>query len=113
MLPRTYVIRVTDEVRRRYEDRIDRYEASGETEEAESWREALAQVEANDGQEHEELVCAVCGYRYLKPTHSGKARPHKAAAPRAASWDEMRELRTAIAAMQAELDRMLDQLEPD
>ena len=109
----TSVTRVTDEVRRRYDDHIERYEALGEPEEAASLRAALAQLEAHDGHPHEVLVCAVCGSRYLTPTRSGNARPHKGANWRAPSWDEVRELRKTIAAMQAELDRMLDELDPD
>ena len=112
MTPRTCITRVTDEMRRRYDDHIQRYEALGEPEEAASLRNALAQLEVEDGHEHEVLVCAVCGDRYLKPTRSGTARPHKGDNWGAPSWDDVPELRRAIAAMQAELDRVLDQLVP-
>lgn len=113
MTPSISVTRVTDELRRRYADHIERFETLGEPEEAASLRKALAQLEADDGHEHEVLACAVCGNRWLTPTRSGTARPHTAQSPRAVSWDEVRRLRITIAALDAELDRVLEQLAPD
>lgn len=113
MTPSISVTRVTDELRRRYADHIERYETLGEPDEAASLRKALAQMEADDGHEHEVLVCAVCGNRWLRPTRSGRARPHRAQSLRAASWDDVRRLSMTIATLHAELDRVLEQMEHD
>ena len=113
MTPSISDTRVTDELRRRYADHIERFETRGEPDEAASLRRALAQMEADDGHEHEVLVCAVCDHRWLRPTRSGTARPHRAQSRRAATWDDVRRLSMTIATLHAELDRVLDQLEPE
>ena len=113
MTPSISVTRVTDELRRRYADHIERFEKRGEPEEAANLRKALAQMEADDGHEHEVLVCAVCGHRWLRPTRSGTARPHRAQGRRAVSWDDVRRLSMTIATLHAELDRVLEQLAPE
>lgn len=113
MTPTVSVTRVTDEVRRRYNDHIERYEALGQRDEVAGLRQALAQLEAEDGHELEVLVCAVCGNQCLKPTRTGRARPHRRESRRMPTWDQVREVTRTIAAMLTELDRMLDQLEPD
>lgn len=58
-------------------------------------------------------TCPVCGSTWLSPTRSGTARPHARYDAEAPSWDKVRLLRKEIRALQDELDRALEHLEPD
>jgi len=107
------VIRQIEEAdRQEYAHRIASAEARGELDEAQAWRKAFADWEREQGQERERLVCPICGSIWLAPTAKGTSRPHRRYDISAASWDRVRELRADIQTLQAELDRLLDELEP-
>lgn len=85
MIPSISVTRVTDELRRRYADHIERYETLGEPDEAASLRKALAQLEADDGHEHEVLACASAGTGGSRPRAVERHdRTHRRAGERSA-----------------------------
>ena len=113
MVPRTYEIRkITDDDRANYLLRIERCEARGDHEEAEGHRQFLADWEREQGESRERLVCAVCGAQWLSPTAKGTARPHRRDDSAGPSWDRVRQLRKDIQALQEDLDRQLEALEP-
>jgi len=98
--------------REQYDRWIRAAEGRGDGDDAESYREALATWERDQGQPREVPACAVCGYARLTPTAKGTARRHQRRDLEAASWDRVRRLRKDLAALQDELDRLLVPLEP-
>ncbi len=113
MVSRTHIVRKIEPADRAENERfiqnaIDR----GAPEEAEMYRRSFADWEREQGQEREELVCAVCGDCFLKPTQRGTARPHRRWGIDEPSWDRVRQLRKEFQTVQAELDRVLEALEP-
>jgi len=113
MVLRTYEIRkITDDDRAKYTMWIERCEARGDYEEAEGHRQFLANWEREQGESRERLVCAVCGSHWLSPTLKGTARRHRRDDSGGPSWDRVRQLRKDIQALQGELDRQLEALEP-
>ena len=87
--------------------------------ESEEYREDLTEMvidvewEQEQGQMREKLVCAVCGDAWLTPTARGTARPHVRRDIDQPSWGRIRQLRDDIKTLEAELDRLLQALEPD
>jgi rubrerythrin len=113
MVARSYTVRAIAAADREQYDRwIRAAEGRRDGDEAESYREALATWERDQGQPREVLVCAVCGDAWLSPTAKGTARRHQRRDREAASWDQVRQLRKDLAALQDELDRLLAALEP-
>lgn len=113
LISTTYEVRaITDEDRARHELAIQRAEARGDSDDVAAEKHVFAEWVAEQGQRKERLLCPVCLTPWLVPTSKGTARPHRAAAD-GPSWDKVRLLRKTIAEMQAELNRMLDVLEPD
>jgi hypothetical protein len=113
MVSTTYEIRKLEPSDRADLDwRARRAEARGDHEEAAGYRESILEWEKEQGQERERLVCAVCRSPWLKPTAAGTARPHRRDDIAQPSWGNVRQLRKEIQILQAELDRVLDKLEP-
>jgi hypothetical protein len=113
MVSRTYTVRKIEPADRAKNERfVEWAEARGDMEQAQAYRESLAQWETQQGQEKEKLVCAVCGTPWLSPTARGTARPHRRHDVEEPSWDKVRLLRKDIQALQTELDRVIDALEP-
>lgn len=113
MVPRSYQIRHIGEADRADNAwRIERAEARGDPEEAQILKDVFAEWEQEQGQTRERLVCAVCGDPWLSPTAKETARPHRRRDVAAPSWDRVRELRQDIQTLQAELERVLEALEP-
>jgi hypothetical protein len=113
MVSRTYTIRkVEPEDRAQYARFAQNATQRGDVEEAEGYKQSLEDWEREQGQEREVLVCAVCGSRSLTPTSSGTARPHRRFDVEQPTWDQARRLRKEIQTLQAELDRVLEALEP-
>ena len=113
MVARSYIVTTPTAADREKYARFTRAaEARGDSEEADSYREAIANWERDQGQSREVLVCAVCGDTWLSPTAKGTARRHQRRDGEAASWDRVRQVRKDLAALQAELDRLLVSLEP-
>ena len=111
MVSRTYTIRTIEgEDRVKNERMIQSAKRRGDLEDAESYDKAFRQWENEQGEEREMLVCAVCGDRWLKPTTSGRARPHRQSGRDQPSWDKVRQL--GIESLQAEVHRPLEALEP-
>jgi hypothetical protein len=113
MVAQTYVIRkIEDADRAKYGRRIANAEARNDPEEAQFWKDALAQWETEQGEERERMVCPVCQSSWLTPTSSGTSRPHRRSDIEHPNWDKVRQLRKEIQTLQAELDRVLEGLEP-
>jgi putative intracellular protease/amidase len=113
MVSQTYVIRTIEpEDRAKNERWIEHAQKRGDIEEAAAVRDSFAQWEREQGQHRERLVCSICGSPWLSPTAGGTARVHRRHDDAAPSWDKVRRLQKEIKAMQAELDRLLDALEP-
>ena len=72
MVARSYTVHaIVAADRERYERWTKAAEARGDADEAESYRESLAEWEKEQGHEREALVCAVCGDSWLTPTAKG------------------------------------------
>jgi hypothetical protein len=113
MVSRTYVIRSIDPVDRAKNGRqVENAELRGDLDEVQIIKDSFAQWEKDQGQERERLVCAVCGSIWLAPTSRGTARPHRRDDVEQPTWDKVRLLRKEIQVLQAELDRVLEALEP-
>lgn len=111
-MPRSYTVRkIEDSDRAKYESWVEAADAHGGSDGAEMTRESLRQWEREQGLEKEALVCPVCGRSWLSPTARGTSRPHSRWDVPKPSWDRVRQLRGAIQALEAELDRELDGLE--
>ena len=114
MIGREYEVRkIVPADRAEWSSRIARAEARGDHEEAEASRTVFAEWEQEQGQRKKRLACAVCGDWWLVPTHAGTARPHTRRNDALPTWDKVRQLRKDIKALQGELDRALEHLEPD
>jgi hypothetical protein len=70
-------------------------------------------VEQEEGQEREELVCAVCQRRFLVLTAKGTSRTHTRWDVPQSSWHRVRQIRMDIQALEAERNRELDRLEEE
>jgi len=103
---------ITAEDRARHELAIRRAEARGEADDVAAEKRVFEEWIAEQGQRKERLLCPVCLTPWLVPTSKGTAGAHRAAVDGPSS-DKVRLLRKTIAEMQAELNRMLDVLEPD
>ena len=113
MVSRTYTIRRIEPADRAENGRrIEAAQALDDLEGAEFWKDSFAEWERDQGQQRERLVCAVCGSTWLTPTSRGTSRPHRRDDVEQPSWDKVRQLRKDIQALQTELDRVLDALEP-
>src|SRR5207237_3534144 len=95
-----------------HERQIKSAEARGDYEEAQIIKETFAQWEKKEGQQEEKLVCPVCGDPLLVPTAKGTSRPHTPHNWALPPWDRVRQLRKDIETLHAELDRVLESLEP-
>ncbi len=112
MISTTYVVcTITAEDQARHELALARAEARGDPDELAAEKKVFEEWAAEQGQTKERLLCSVCLTPWLVPTASGTARPHRAST-NGPSWEKVRLLRRTIAEMQAELNRMLDALEP-
>ena len=113
MVSRTYVIRNIEPAdREKNALRITRAEERGDLDEAEIIKRHFDEWEREQGQTREQMVCAVCGDVWLTPTGRGTARPHARRDLEQPSWDRVREIRKDIQTLEAELDRLLQALEP-
>ena len=113
LISTTYVVRaITAEDRARHEIALERAEARGEPDDVAAEKQVFEEWVTEQGKSKERLLCAVCLTPWLTPTSTGTARSHRAAND-GPSWDKVRLLRRTIAEMQAELNRMLDALEPE
>lgn len=113
LISTTYEVRaITAEDRARHEIALQRAEARGEPDDVAAEKKSFKEWIAEQGQHKERLLCPVCLTPWLAPTSKGTARAHRASRS-GPSWDKVRLLRKTIAEMQAELNRMLDALEPD
>jgi len=113
MVARRYTIRqIEPEDRAKYARFAQNARDRGDPGEAADYEKSLAEWEAEQGQERERLACPVCGDSFLVPTSRGTSRPHRRPGFDEPSWDKARRLRKEIQALQAELDRTLDGLEP-
>ena len=111
MVPQTYAIRTVEDADRAKNARfIANAEARGDLEDAQFYKESLAEWERDQGQEREHLVCPICRSSWLTPTASGTSRPHRRYDIDQPSWDKVRRLRKEIQELEAELDRVLDAL---
>jgi hypothetical protein len=112
LVSRTYLVRQIEESERaKWEGWAQAEEERGEFEAAERRRDFLRRWEEEQGQDKEQLVCPICGSRWLKPTGRGTSRPHTRWDVAQPSWDRVRQLRKDIQVLQGELDRELDLLE--
>lgn len=113
MVSRTYTVRnIEPSDRERYARLATHARDRGDAEEAASYEQALADWEKDQGEERERLACPVCGDSFLVPTARGTSRPHRRAMFDQPSWGKVRDLRKQIQTLQAELDRVLEALEP-
>jgi hypothetical protein len=113
MVYRTYQVRQIDESdRAKWEGWAQAEEERGEFDMAQATRDSLKRWESEQGQEKEELVCPICQRRFLQPTARGTSRPHTRWDVPQPSWDRVHQIRRDIQALEAELDRQLDMLEP-
>lgn len=114
MIPRSFRIReITASDREENALRIVKAEERGDHDEAAAIRNAFAKWESEQGHDEERLTCAVCGDWWLTPTRSSTTRPHRRSVANEPTWDKVRQLRKQINALQHELDRLLEALEPD
>lgn len=114
MVPRNYVIRSIEPAdREKNAWRVARAEEDGNFEEAEAIKRSFEEWEREQGQTRERLVCPICGDAWLSPTARGTSRPHARRDIEQPSWDRVRQLRENIKALEVELDRILQALEPD
>lgn len=113
MVSQTYVIRKIEPDDRLKNARwVEHALLRGDPEEAAAVRDSFAEWERDQGQQRERLVCAICESSWLSPTARGTARTHRRVDDALPSWNKVRRLQKEIKAMQAELDRLLDALEP-
>jgi hypothetical protein len=113
LVSRTYTVRnVSDADRAKYARWAAAAESRGDPDEARSYRQSLTEWEKDQGQKREAHVCAVCGDPWLVPTAAGTARRHRRHDGEAVTWDRVHQIRKDIAALQEELGRVLDRLEP-
>jgi hypothetical protein len=113
MVAQAYVIRKIDTEDRAKNARwIAHAQLRGDPEEVAVLEAAFAEWERDQGQERERLVCAVCESSWLSPTASGTARAHRRLDGALPSWDRVRRIQKEIRTLQAELDRLLEALEP-
>jgi hypothetical protein len=114
MISRSYVVRKIEPADRAKNDLwIKHAEERGDLDEAAAVRDSFAEWEKEQGFTRERLMCAVCGNAWLSPTSKGTARAHRRDDdPDKPTWDAARRLRQDIKTLQAELDRVLDLLEP-
>jgi hypothetical protein len=113
MVRRTYTIRkIGPEDRATYARFAQNARDRGDLEEAADYEKSIADWEKEQGQERERLACPVCDDSLLAPTSRGTSRPHRRSAVDQPSWAKARQLRKEIQALQAELDRTLEALEP-
>jgi hypothetical protein len=113
MVSRTYVIRNIDPAdREKNAWRVARARERGDAEEAEIIRHHFNEWEKEQGQTRDQMVCAICGDVWLAPTGKGTARPHARRDLEQQSWDKVRQIRKDIQTLEAELDRLLQALEP-
>lgn len=113
MVSRTYTVRkIEAEDRARYARFAQNARERGDVDEAESYEQSILEWEREQGQEHERLSCPVCGDSFLVPTSRGTSRPHRRSGHDHPSWGKVRQLRREINALQVELDRTLEALEP-
>jgi len=113
LISTTYEVRaITNEDRARHELAIQRAESRGDADDLAAEKRVFEEWIAEQSQTKERLLCPVCLTPWLVPTSRGTARPHRAAVD-GPSWPKVRLLLKTIAGMQAELNRMLDMLEPD
>jgi hypothetical protein len=115
LVSRSYVVRKIEPAdRTKWDLWIKHAEERGDPDEVQGLRDSFAEWEKEQGFTRERLVCAVCGSATLTPTASGTARLHRRSDDwNTPTWDTARRLRDDIKTLQAELDRVLDQLEPD
>jgi hypothetical protein len=115
LVARSYTVRKIEPAdRSKWDLWIRHAEERGEPDEAQGLRESFAEWEKEQGFTRERLVCAVCGNPWLSPTSKGTARAHRRHDdPDTPTWDKARQLRQDIKTLQAELDRVLDRLEPE
>jgi hypothetical protein len=115
MVSRSYVVRMIEPADRAKNDLwINHAEERGDLDEAAAVRASFSDWEKEQGFTRERLVCAVCGNARLSSTSKGTARAHRRDDdPNKPTWDTARRLREDIKTLQAELDRVLDQLERD
>ncbi len=112
MVSRIYKIRAIEPADLAKNERfIEWAKARGDVDQAQAYRDSLAEWEKEQGQEREQLVCAVCGSPWLTPTARGTSRPHRRHDVEQPSGDKARQLRKEIQALEAELDRVLNALE--
>lgn len=113
MVSRTYTIRkIEPEDRAKYARFAQNARDRGDPEEAADYEKSLTEWEKEQGDERERLACPVCGDSFLVPTSRGASRPHRRSGFDKPSWEKARRLRKEINALQAELDRTLEALEP-
>ena len=114
MVSRTYIIRHIEPADRdKHVWSVARAEERGDLDEVEIIKRHFFEWEQEQGQMREKLVCAVCGDAWLTPTARGTARPHVRRDIDQPSWGRIRQLRDDIKTLEAELDRLLQALEPD
>jgi hypothetical protein len=114
LVSRSYTVRKIEPTdRAKNELWIKHAEERGDIDEAAALRDSFAEWEKEQGLTRERLVCAVCGSSWLSPSSRGTARAHRRDDdPARPTWDTARQLRHEIKTLQAELDRVLDLLEP-
>ncbi len=98
----------------RHEREVQQARAEGDEHRAQHLRELFAEWEREQGSTKTELVCSVCRQRWLTPTRDGRARRHKRwPSTEEPGWDRVRQIQKQIKALQEELERLLNKLEPD
>jgi hypothetical protein len=113
MMQRTFTRRRIEEAdRQKFAGFVEAAEARGDHDDAQFYRDSVAEWEVTAGHTDQRMVCAICGSTWLIPTSRGTARPHRRHDMSPPSWDQVRQLRQDIQTLEAELDRLLTSLEP-
>ncbi len=113
MIEVDYVVRrIESEDREKHQRDVQRALDRGDEVMARGFEKAFGEWEREQGTQKTVLVCSVCQDPWLTPTRDGRARRHRRSSTGQPTWDQVWRLTRQIQTLQAELERLLRQLEP-